>query len=118
MELHETTLPGEQLNIKSFYESYGQIKPLEKTWSQELIGYYDCFYKNMYKYKYIGVFDIDELIVPSNADNWTQMIDNIRVCFALKLNKLIYFWILRENGVLNGIKYPNLVSMEQGSLAI
>ena len=79
MELHETTLPGEQLNIKSFYESYGQIKPLEKTWSQELIGYYDCFYKNMYKYKYIGVFDIDELIVPTNADNWTQMIDNFRV---------------------------------------
>ncbi|KAH8269881.1 hypothetical protein KR044_000174, partial [Drosophila immigrans] len=30
----------------------------------EMIPYNDCFYRNMYKYDYVGVFDIDEVIMP------------------------------------------------------
>ena len=117
--MREYTLPGEQPNIKSFYETYGKIEPLEKTWSQEPIGYYDCFYRNIYKYKYIGVFDIDELIVPTNADNWTQIIDNLKVGFkGFNLIKLIILLIDRKHLVLIGTKYRNIDSKGQGSLAI
>jgi len=42
----------------------------------EMIPYNDCFYRNMYKYDYIGVFDIDEVIMPlKNVTNWNDLID-------------------------------------------
>ncbi|XP_017850063.1 uncharacterized protein LOC108605008 [Drosophila busckii] len=42
----------------------------------EMIPYNDCFYRNMYNYDYIGVFDIDEIIMPlGNLSNWSQLID-------------------------------------------
>ncbi|TDG39251.1 hypothetical protein AWZ03_014327 [Drosophila navojoa] len=42
----------------------------------EMIPYNDCFYRNMYKYDYIGAFDIDEVIMPlGNVTNWTDLID-------------------------------------------
>ena len=86
VEWRETTLPGQLPNIKYFYSTYlSSLDPVE-DWEFELVEYLDCFYRNMYKYEYIGVFDIDELIVPTNGDNWTQMIHNIRVCFLSMFN--------------------------------
>lgn len=42
----------------------------------EMIPYNDCYYRNMYKYDYIGVFDIDEIIMPlGNVTNWSDLID-------------------------------------------
>ncbi|KAH8394440.1 hypothetical protein KR222_005709, partial [Zaprionus bogoriensis] len=42
----------------------------------EMIPYNDCFYRNMYKYDYVGVFDIDEVIMPlGNVTNWNDLID-------------------------------------------
>ncbi|XP_017850064.1 uncharacterized protein LOC108605009 [Drosophila busckii] len=42
----------------------------------EMIPYNDCFYRNMYNYDYIGVFDIDEIIMPlGNLTSWSQLID-------------------------------------------
>lgn len=42
----------------------------------EMIPYNDCYYRNMYKYDYIGVFDIDEVIMPlGNVTNWHDLID-------------------------------------------
>ncbi|XP_034490332.1 uncharacterized protein LOC117793975 [Drosophila innubila] len=41
----------------------------------EMIPYNDCYYRNMYKYDYIGVFDIDEVIMPlGNVTNWNDLI--------------------------------------------
>ena len=35
----------------------------------------DCFYRNMYKYKYIAVLDLDEAIVPlGNLTSWSELI--------------------------------------------
>ena len=48
----------------------------------DVLEYFDCFFRNIYKYEYIGVLDIDEVIVPTNGDNWTQMIHNIRVGYC------------------------------------
>lgn len=42
----------------------------------EMIPYNDCYYRNMYKYDYIGVFDIDEVIMPlGNVTTWPDLID-------------------------------------------
>ncbi|EDW57370.1 uncharacterized protein [Drosophila virilis] len=42
----------------------------------EMIPYNDCFYRNMYKYDYVGVFDIDEIIMPlGNVTNWSDLIE-------------------------------------------
>ncbi|XP_022219201.2 uncharacterized protein LOC111071950 [Drosophila obscura] len=42
----------------------------------EMIPYNDCFYRNMYNYDYIGVFDIDEVIMPlGNRTTWPQLIE-------------------------------------------
>ncbi|XP_030378867.1 uncharacterized protein LOC115627358 [Scaptodrosophila lebanonensis] len=41
----------------------------------EMIPYNDCLYRNMYRYDYIGVFDIDEVIMPlGNVTNWADLI--------------------------------------------
>lgn len=37
----------------------------------------ECAYRLMYRVKYLVHVDIDELIVPMRADNWTAMIDSI-----------------------------------------
>jgi hypothetical protein len=78
VEWQESTIPGGQPNHKHLYQSYAKSLG-HKFFSSQIVEYFDCFFRNIYKYEYIGVFDIDELIVPTNADNWTQMIDNINV---------------------------------------
>ncbi|KAM8721451.1 hypothetical protein ACLKA7_007343 [Drosophila subpalustris] len=41
----------------------------------EMIPYNDCYYRNIYKYDYIGLFDIDEVIMPlGNVTNWNDLI--------------------------------------------
>jgi hypothetical protein len=37
----------------------------------------ECIYRLMYRAKYLVEVDIDELIVPMQADNWTAMINSI-----------------------------------------
>ena len=78
VDLKESTLPGEQPNNKYLYQRYAKELDI-KFWTRELLEYSDCFLRNIHKYEYIAVFDIDEVIVPTNADNWTQMIDIINV---------------------------------------
>ncbi|EDW00189.1 uncharacterized protein LOC6565482 [Drosophila grimshawi] len=43
----------------------------------EMIPYNDCFYRNMYKFDYIGVFDTDEVIMP--LGNITKLSDLIKL---------------------------------------
>ena len=90
-----TTLPGGQPNNKYLYQTYAKTL-YTRFWSSQLNEYFDCFYRNIYKYEYIGVFDIDELIVPTNADNWTQMLDNINVRIVFS-NLLIILFNLYSN---------------------
>ena len=78
VDWHELTLPGVQTNNKYLYQKYANDLGVDFM-STEILDYFDCFFRNIHKYDYIGVFDIDELIVAKKADNWTQMIDNINV---------------------------------------
>lgn len=41
----------------------------------------DCLYRNMYKSKFVGFLDIDEIIVPRQNDTLTQLIKYVNVKF-------------------------------------
>lgn len=42
----------------------------------EVLMYTDCFYRNIYRFDYIGNFDVDEVIMPlGDLHNWTALIE-------------------------------------------
>ncbi|QQP41199.1 Putative LOC100164358 [Caligus rogercresseyi] len=44
----------------------------------ELIPYNDCLYRNMYRYEYIALLDIDEVITPIKHSSWSEMMKYVR----------------------------------------
>ena len=86
-----TTYPGKQPNIMYLAQTFRNQYVDKGYWSAilQVLEYFDCFFKNMYKYKYIGVLDVDKVIVPTNGDNWMQMIDDLRVGL-FKFIKIIF----------------------------
>merc|ERR1712080_724094 len=40
-----------------------------------LIPYNDCLYRNMYRYEYVALLDIDEVIMPIKHNNWAEMME-------------------------------------------
>ncbi|XP_055389134.1 uncharacterized protein LOC129618425 [Condylostylus longicornis] len=69
------TLPGGQPNVPGFQHLYLQKKSFHKR-QNEVIPYNDCFYKNIYRYNYIGLLDIDEVIMPLYYQNWLELMNN------------------------------------------
>ena len=43
----------------------------------EKVDYNDCFFKYMYRHRFLTILDIDEIIVPSNTRNWAEMLQTI-----------------------------------------
>lgn len=67
------TLPGGQPNIPGLQHLYLTKKTSQKR-QNELIPYNDCLYKNMYKYEFIALLDIDEVIMPKHDDmSWHDL---------------------------------------------
>ncbi|CAH0549322.1 unnamed protein product [Brassicogethes aeneus] len=79
-------LAGGQPNIPSFQHLYLTKKTNHKR-QNELIPYNDCLYKNMYKYRYIALLDIDEVIMPIDGTSWKDLMENKVLPKALKINK-------------------------------
>ena len=51
------------------------------------VTFNDCFYRNMYKYKYIALLDMDEAIVPlGNLTSWSELMQIVELN-ALKEQK-------------------------------
>lgn len=71
------TLAGHQPNLATLQHWY-LAKRRDNKRQNEVITYNDCFYRNMYKYQYIALLDIDEVIIPKNASSWGDMIRTIR----------------------------------------
>ena len=44
-----------------------------------MIPYNDCLYRNMYRYKYIALLDIDEVILPIEEHNWSDLMKNVQL---------------------------------------
>ena len=77
VEVTPITLPGYQPNIPGLTHLY-LSKNLVNKRQNELIPYNDCLYKNMYKYRYIIVKDIDEVIMPKGEHIlWKDLMEDI-----------------------------------------
>ena len=63
LELTHMPLSGDQPNDK-FQQYLYFSKYFDSHVRHEKIAQHDCFYKNMYDYKFISMIDPDELIVP------------------------------------------------------
>lgn len=77
VEVTPITLPGYQPNIPGLIHMYLKKKLVNKR-QNELIPYNDCLYKNMYKYKYIVIKDVDEVIMPKGQYIlWKDLMDDV-----------------------------------------
>ena len=72
VDVRPITLPGGQPNIKGLLHMYLKSKVNNKR-QNELIPYNDCLYRNMYRYKYLVLLDIDEVIMPVQTGNWKEL---------------------------------------------
>ena len=60
LEIVDWSLPQEEIQRSKYYA--------------ESVSIADCLYRNMYRVKYLAFVDLDEIIVPQNHNNWTDMI--------------------------------------------
>ncbi len=74
MDLTPLTLPGYMPNMRGLQHLYLK-NMLNYKRQNEVVPYNDCLYRNMYRYKYLALLDIDEVIVPKNTSGWAQMME-------------------------------------------
>lgn len=72
-----TTLAGGRPNQPSLQYLY-VTKMINYKRLDEILLYNDCFYRNMYKYRHIAFFDIDEIIIPVKHKNWKDMMEEFQ----------------------------------------
>ncbi|XP_018012076.2 uncharacterized protein LOC108669282 [Hyalella azteca] len=78
VEVTSITLPGYQPNIKGIRHMY-LMKRITNKYQNELIPYNDCLYKNMNKFKFIALLDIDEIIMPKGSNMlWKDLMEKIK----------------------------------------
>jgi len=89
------SLPGYQPNLPVLQHLYLKSK-LNNKRQNELIPYNDCLYRNIYRYEYIALLDIDEVITPLKHDNWSDMMEEA-VAASLKVkNETRASWNFRN----------------------
>uniref|UniRef100_A0A7G3AL54 Glycosyltransferase family 92 protein n=1 Tax=Lutzomyia longipalpis TaxID=7200 RepID=A0A7G3AL54_LUTLO len=77
VEVTKLTLPAGKPNIPGLQHLFLTQKLYQKR-QNEIIPYNDCLYKNMYKYQYITLLDIDEVIMPKgDILNWRELMEMI-----------------------------------------
>ncbi|XP_047999688.1 uncharacterized protein LOC125236803 [Leguminivora glycinivorella] len=67
------TLPGRQPNLPGLRHVYMKKRITMKR-QMELVPYNDCLYRNMYRYRWITLLDVDEVIVPREDLNWSSLL--------------------------------------------
>jgi len=73
LDLSPLSLSGSFPNWPEYQNIFLRHKVAVKR-MHEMIPYNDCLYKNMYKYKYVAVLDLDEIIMPLREDDWPSML--------------------------------------------
>jgi hypothetical protein len=76
VDLTPLTLPGHQPNMHILQHLYLRSK-LNNKRQNEVIPYNDCLYRNIYRYQYVALLDIDEVIMPLKRDNWVDMMRDV-----------------------------------------
>jgi len=77
VDLTKLHLPGPQSNEAHFQYLYLKDKVTPKR-QNEVIPYNDCLYRNMHKYEYVGLLDIDEAMIPIRFDSLGELIDYVK----------------------------------------
>ncbi|XP_072381051.1 uncharacterized protein [Diabrotica undecimpunctata] len=77
------TLPGGASNVPFLQHFYLQKQSIRKRLN-EIVPYNDCYYRNMYRYKYIIVIDTDEVIVPMKDDNLNALMHRVKMKLLAK----------------------------------
>ena len=75
LEMTRITLAGDQPNDPVLTNIFINQSPKPQKRVHERLQINDCFLRNMQKYKYIACLDIDEMIVPENFSNWSEMME-------------------------------------------
>ncbi len=57
----------------------------------QLVAMHDCLYRNMHTVKYLVFNDIDEVIVPRQHNNWTQMMAEVQSAGSFLVRNVFYF---------------------------
>ena len=76
VDLTPISLPGHQPNVKILQHLYLKSKTNNKR-QNELIPYNDCLYRNIYRYKYVALLDIDEVILPKSRHTWAELMQDV-----------------------------------------
>ncbi|KAL5277428.1 hypothetical protein ACFFRR_002583 [Megaselia abdita] len=77
VEFRPITLPGAQPNIPSLYHQYFFNNLGRQLFFEDML-FNDCFYRNMYNFKWLAVIDIDELIMPiKNLTTWNDILQSV-----------------------------------------
>lgn len=85
VQLTKITLPGNQPNLPGFRHLYLKNKLTHKR-QNELVPYNDCLYRNLFSYNYLALLDIDEVIMPLQHANWSQLMAEIQRLSWLEKN--------------------------------
>ena len=118
VEVTPLTLPGKRPNLPWLtYLSVKRDKIVKRL--DELIPYNDCFMRNMYKFEYLAMLDIDEVILPRDSTNWSDMMAQIKESLpdAEKISTFafqhVYFgdWMSEEEEDEEGGEIPPYLHM-------
>eukprot|EP00095_Tigriopus_kingsejongensis_P007169 snap_masked-scaffold211_size255937-processed-gene-1.13 protein:Tk07169 transcript:snap_masked-scaffold211_size255937-processed-gene-1.13-mRNA-1 annotation:"PREDICTED: uncharacterized protein LOC103506484" len=77
VDLTPISLPGYQPNMQILQHLYLKSK-LNNKRQNELIPYNDCLYRNIYRYEYVALLDIDEVILPLKHRDWSGMMEAVQ----------------------------------------
>lgn len=87
VEVTKISLPAGKPNFPGLQHLYLKDRITQKR-QHEIIPYNDCLYKNMYRYEYITLLDIDEVIMPKgNLSGWSQLMSVLEKKAAVVASK-------------------------------
>jgi len=108
MDVTPLTLPSNQPNLPFIQTLYLKNNALNQ-WQNEIVPYNDCFYRNMYRFKYIAILDIDEVIVPTKHDSWSAMMEDL----LSASNPNTIGWNFRHVYFLDGMTKEHTTNVEE-----